>query len=91
MFLSLEPFNGGSVIFRGGTKGQIIGSGQVKLNQKTMINDVNLLKNLKFDLLSVSKLCDNGRNKLILLQGGCCERSEDQGGLNQGKMSQTDV
>ena len=29
-----------------------------------MIDNVNLVKNLKFDLLSVSKLCDNGRNKV---------------------------
>ena len=29
-----------------------------------MINDVNLVKNLKFDLLSMSKLCDDGRNKV---------------------------
>ena len=29
-----------------------------------MINDVNLVKNLKFDLLSVFKLCDNGRNNV---------------------------
>ena len=30
-----------------------------------MINDVNLVNNLKFDLLSVSKLCDEGRSKVI--------------------------
>ena len=29
-----------------------------------MIDNVNLVKNLKFDLLNVSKLCDNGRNKV---------------------------
>ena len=52
------------MVFRGGTKGQIIRSDQVNLNQKMVINDVNLVKNLKFDLLSVSKLCDNRRNKV---------------------------
>ena len=29
-----------------------------------MIDNVILVKNLKFDLLSVLKLCDNGRNKV---------------------------
>ena len=30
-----------------------------------MIDNDNLVKNLKFDLLSMSKLCDNKRNKVI--------------------------
>ena len=63
-FPSLEPFDGGSVVFGGGIKGCIIGSNQVKLNQRIINKDVNLVKNLKFDLLSVSKLCDNERNKV---------------------------
>ena len=40
-FISLTPLDGGSMVFGGGTKGQIIGSCQVKLNQKSVINDVN--------------------------------------------------
>ena len=60
--VSLQPHEGGSITFSGGTKGQIIGKGQVKLNKKTMMDNFNLVKNLKFDLLSVSKLCDNERN-----------------------------
>ena len=64
-FISLQPHEGGSITFGGGTKGLIIRKGQVKLNKKTLIDNVNLVKNLKFDLLSVSKLCDNRRNKVI--------------------------
>ena len=38
-FISLTPLDGGLVVFGGGTKGQINRSGQVKLNQKIVIND----------------------------------------------------
>ena len=34
-----------------------------------MIDNVNLVKNLKFDLLSMSKLYDNGRNKVTFYIG----------------------
>ena len=63
-FISLAPLDGGLVIFGRGTRGHIIESDQVKLNQRTVIKYINLVKNLKFDLLSVSKLCDNGRKKV---------------------------
>ena len=59
-FISLQPYEGGSITFGGGMETRIIGKGQVKMNKKRMIDNVNLVKDLKFDLLSVSKLCDNG-------------------------------
>ena len=40
-FISLQPHEEGSISFGGGTKGHIIGKGQVKLNQKIMIDNVN--------------------------------------------------
>ena len=52
-FISLQSHGGGLIIFSGGTKGHIIGHGQIKLNQKTLIINVILVKDLKFDLLSV--------------------------------------
>ena len=60
-FISLQPHEGGSITFGGGIKGQFIRNVQVKLNKKTLIDNVNLVKDLKFDLFSVSKLCENGR------------------------------
>ncbi len=52
-----QPMSGGSVSFGNNEKGYITGSGIVE-NGNIKFNDVFLVENLKFNLLSVSQLAD---------------------------------
>ena len=64
-FVSLEEKRGGTTVFGGGSNGQVIGSGVVNLNDGIEINNVSLVSNLKYNLLSVFQYCDNGKNKVV--------------------------
>ena len=63
--MSLKEKIGGTIVFGGGSNAQVIGSGVVNLNDGIKINNVSLFSNLKYNLLSVSQLCDNGKNKVV--------------------------
>src|ERR1044072_5403236 len=52
--------NGGTVTFGGNKKGIIIGEGNVGKVPHPVINRVLLVKGLKYNLLSISQLCDSG-------------------------------
>ena len=59
-FISLEPYNGGTVTFGSNLrKSKIVGIGKVG-NENLTIKDVYLVEGLNFNLLSVSQLCDAG-------------------------------
>ena len=45
---------GGHVSFGNKNKGEIIGTGDIMLNKSTKISNVNLVKDLGYNLLSVS-------------------------------------
>ena len=64
-FVTLRQHEGGNITFGGGSKGHIKGLGKIKLNQRIEVEDINLVENLLFNLLSVSQLCNNGRNKVV--------------------------
>ena len=64
-FVTLRQHEGGNITFGGGSNGHIKGLGKIKLNQRIEVEDVNLVENLLFNLLSVSQLCNNGRNKVV--------------------------
>jgi len=51
-FLSLEDLNGGNISFENGEKGEIIRVGKV--------GKTDLIDGLKYNLISVSQLCDRG-------------------------------
>ena len=55
----LSMISGRSVSFGGKNKGKVIGQGTVKIGN-LIINDVSLVKGLKYNLISVSQLCDSG-------------------------------
>ena len=59
-FITLEPYNGGTVTFGSNSK-KVIGIGNVG-NQNLTISNVYLVEGLNFNLLSVSQLCDAGYN-----------------------------
>ena len=64
IFTTLRLQEGGTITFGGGKQGKFIGIGTIQLNEKINIENVNWVTNLKYNLLSVSQLCDNGRNSV---------------------------
>ena len=56
---NLEQYDGGDVVFAGGSKGRIIQKGTVGNGALTLEN-VNYVPELKHSLLSVSQMCDKG-------------------------------
>ena len=67
-FITLEKKRNGSVSFGDNNKGKIIGCGSIGTNP--VIEDVSLVRGLKFNLLSVSQLYDKGM-KVIFEPSGC--------------------
>ncbi|XP_059650740.1 uncharacterized protein LOC132296571 [Cornus florida] len=62
-FVSLKNFDGGNVIFGENQKAKITGIGTVSKTEELLeIKEVLLVEGLKHNLLSVSQLCDNGKN-----------------------------
>ena len=60
-FSNLEKKIGGNVTFGDNGKGSIIGKGTVGNSSfPSLIEDVLLIENLNYNLLSVSQLCDKG-------------------------------
>ena len=68
-FISLRQQEGGNITFDEGSKGQIKGLGKVKPNRMIEVEEVNYVENLLFNLLSVSQLYNNGRNKIVFYTG----------------------
>nr|GEY90937.1 hypothetical protein [Tanacetum cinerariifolium] len=65
-----EELNGGYVAFRGNPKGgKISGKGKIK-TRKLDLNDVYFLKELKFNLFSVSEICDK-KNSVLFTDTEC--------------------
>ena len=62
-FVSLRQHEGGNITFGGGSKGRNKGLGKIRLSDFIEVEDVNFVENLFFNLLSVSQLCNMGRNK----------------------------
>ncbi|GKC45697.1 retrovirus-related pol polyprotein from transposon TNT 1-94 [Tanacetum coccineum] len=58
LFLTYKAYNGGNVIFGSNLRGNIIGKGMIS-NDSLNIDDAEHVDNLKFNLLSLGKICDN--------------------------------
>nr|GEX78868.1 hypothetical protein [Tanacetum cinerariifolium] len=71
-----EELNGGYVAFGGNPKGgKIFGKGKIKTG-KLDFEDVYFVKKLKFNLLSVSQMCDK-KNKVLFIDTECLVLSPD--------------
>ena len=68
---------GGHVSFENKTKGAILGTGEIKLNKSTKVCNVNLVKDLGYNLLSVAQMCDQGNNVVTFDSQECF--SSEQG------------
>ena len=51
---------GGTITFEDDSKGKIIGIDNIKIGSSSLIEDVDLVDELKHNLLSISQLCDKG-------------------------------
>nr|KYP35691.1 Retrovirus-related Pol polyprotein from transposon TNT 1-94 [Cajanus cajan]KYP38474.1 Retrovirus-related Pol polyprotein from transposon TNT 1-94 [Cajanus cajan] len=69
-FISLQEKEGGSVTYGDNNKGRILGSGSVGNNSNTLIENVLYVEGLKYNLLSISQLCDKNYN--ISFNNQCC-------------------
>nr|GEX95319.1 putative ribonuclease H-like domain-containing protein [Tanacetum cinerariifolium] len=71
-----KELNGGYVAFRGNPKGgKITGKGKIKTG-KLDFNDVYFVKELKFNLFSVSQMCDK-KNSVLFINTECLVLSSD--------------
>ncbi|GJU03820.1 retrovirus-related pol polyprotein from transposon TNT 1-94 [Tanacetum coccineum] len=71
-----KEFDGGYVTFRGGAKGgRITGKGTLKTG-KLDFEDVYFVKELQFNLFSVSQMCDK-KNSVLFTDTGCFVLSPD--------------
>ncbi|GKC50813.1 putative ribonuclease H-like domain-containing protein [Tanacetum coccineum] len=69
-----EPFNGGYVSFGHGG-GKITGKGTIKTG-KLEFENVNFMKELKYNLFSVSQICDN-KNSILFTDSECLVLGKD--------------
>nr|GEV03172.1 ribonuclease H-like domain-containing protein [Tanacetum cinerariifolium] len=74
--LDFKEFNGGYVVFRGNPKGgKVTGKGKIKTG-KLDFDDVYFVKELKFNLFSVSQMCDK-KNSVLFTNTECVVLSSD--------------
>ncbi|CAH9110852.1 unnamed protein product [Cuscuta epithymum] len=69
-FKTLISKDGGNVTLGDKTKKKVIGKGQVSISDSTTIKDVLLVDGLKYNLLSISQLCDDG-HKVVFNSNAC--------------------
>ena len=69
-FSSFEKKVGGKVTFGDNAKGNILGKGTIGNSSSPLIEDVLLVENLNYNLMSVSQLCDKGF-KVIFMSSKC--------------------
>ena len=70
LFLSITKINSGKVTFRDNLKGKIIRVGNIGGKSSPSIENVFLMNDLKYNLLSISQLCD--KEFKIMFDHACC-------------------
>ena len=60
IFSNLTPFSGDQVTFGDNSKGKVLGEGNIGGFHSQFVKDVYLVDCLKYNLLSISQLCDLG-------------------------------
>ncbi|XP_043692925.1 uncharacterized protein LOC122643365, partial [Telopea speciosissima] len=77
LFTKLNKYNGGMVTFGDNSKGKIIGIGEITIGG-TIISNVCLVDNLKYNLLSVSQLCNIGYSVIFKTSHCLVKNSNDK-------------
>ena len=70
-FITLSRYvEGGTVTFGDDSKGTIINTGNIKIGTSPLIENVVLVDEFKYNLLSISQLCDRGL-KVVFDKSSC--------------------
>ena len=69
LFSAYKDYNGGNVIFGSNLKGKIIGKGKIS-QDSLVIENVEHVDNLTYNLLSVGQICDN-KCKVVFTENEC--------------------
>ena len=78
-FASLEHYDKPTetIIYGDNGQGDVIGMGKIAISTTNSIDDVYHVKDLGYNLLSVSQLCEKGYNCLFNNEGVTISRRED--------------
>ena len=88
LFFELSQQEGGTITLGDKKKCNIIGIGKVGTSSQNSISDVYLVDGLKFNLLSVSQLCDKG-NRVVFDKDKCVVQYEQSGNASSLLLGQT--
>ena len=83
--LSFQESEGGHISFGDKKTGGIKGHGKVHLNEKIKVQTVNLVDNLRFNLLSIAQLCDESPNEVTFTTTKCFVRNSANEIILKGK------
>ncbi|CAM8903741.1 unnamed protein product [Rhodiola kirilowii] len=94
-FDSLQKHSGESIIFGNKSEGKVKAIGEVRISDTIRIREVSLVENLRYNLLSVSQLCLNGKNHVIFNSNDCLVRCNETGktvlrGIRMGEIYTVD-
>ena len=82
---SFQPTKDATISFGNKCTGKIIGKYDTYLSELIKILDISLVEDLRYTLLSVSQLCDQGNNVVIFTTRYCKIVSQDKVVLLKGK------
>ena len=79
MFTSFQPNHdhSGNIVFGDNGKGEVLGLGKIAISNDNSISNVLLVNSLRYNLLSVSQLCEMGYNYLFMDKGVEVYRRDD--------------
>ena len=71
MFTSFQPSHdqSGNIVFGDNEKGEVLGLGKIAISNDNSLSNVLLVDSLRYNLLSVSQLCEMGYNCLFTDKG----------------------
>lgn len=87
-FASLEKFNEPieTIIYGDNSQGDVVGLGKISISSENSITVVYWVKDLGYNLLSVSQLCEKGYNCLFTNEGVTVSRREDSSIVFTGQL-----
>jgi hypothetical protein len=79
MFTSFQPSNdeSGNIVFGDNRKGEVLDLGKIVISNDNYISNILLVNSLRYNLLSVSQLCEMGYNCLFTDKGVEVYRRKD--------------
>ncbi|CAM8900385.1 unnamed protein product [Rhodiola kirilowii] len=78
-FISLQAYSGDNIIFGNKSSGKVVATGEVRISETIKVRQVSLVENLKYNLLSISQLCQHGRNQVIFNSNDCVVKCIETG------------